>query len=91
MVLFQFTILRKKAMGLLNSFFWLMYGLALMDMVIFLPNFCGFILSIVQVVLCIVFSKKSEMLEETVDRSSLSFDELHASVGEEDDRNMELL
>ena len=41
-------------MGLLNSFFWSVYGLAILDMIQFIPNFSGFVLSIIQLILCIV-------------------------------------
>lgn len=52
-------------MGVLNSFFWMVYGLALKDMVIFLPNFCGFLLSMFQILLCLVFprSKYDEQVQ----------------------------
>jgi len=43
---------RTMVMGLLNSFFWLCYGIALMDMIIFFPNVTGFILGIIQLTLC---------------------------------------
>ncbi len=45
-------------MGLLNSSFWLGYGIGLMDMVIFIPNMCGFLLSVVQIILCVIFPKR---------------------------------
>ena len=49
---------RTMRLSLFNSFFWLVYGVALMDIVIFLPNACGFALGVVQLVLCVVFSSK---------------------------------
>lgn len=62
-------------MGVLNSFFWLVYGLALRDMVIFLPNFSGFLLSMVQICLCLVFPRAKQredvqMSEQLVDNSN---------------------
>lgn len=48
---------RTLLMGLLNSFFWLCYGIALMDMVIFVPNVCGFVLAIFQLILCICYPR----------------------------------
>ena len=50
-------ILLLLAMGVLNSLFWLVYGFALKDLVIFLPNFCGFLLSLFQILLCLVFPR----------------------------------
>ena len=38
-----------------NTFFWLIYGMAIMDFFIFIPNLCGFILGIIQVALCIKY------------------------------------
>ena len=48
-------------MSLFNSFFWLAYGLAIMDMVIFVPNACGFLLGAIQSILCGVFSSQLEI------------------------------
>jgi solute carrier family 50 (sugar transporter) len=48
---------RTMSMGLLNSFFWMCYGIALTDIVIFFPNFCGFVLSLVQFVLCLLYKR----------------------------------
>jgi len=48
----------QTVMGLLNSFFWLCYGIALMDMIIFFPNATGFLLGIIQLVLCTLFPNK---------------------------------
>ena len=64
-------------MAVLNSFFWLVYGLALLDMVIFLPNFCGFLLSVVQMLLCLVFPRvkhgdQVQMTEQLVDNNTES-------------------
>ena len=82
-------------MGLLNSFFWLVYGLALLDMVIFIPNFCGFVLSIAQVGLCLIFSKKGEdeqITEQLVDDDGSSpYDESNSNEAVVDDRSLELL
>mmetsp|Transcript_15953 Transcript_15953/g.19476 ORF Transcript_15953/g.19476 Transcript_15953/m.19476 type:complete len:336 (-) Transcript_15953:1188-2195(-) len=50
---------KTLAMGLLNSFFWLAYGLALNDMIIFTPNGCGFFLSILQLILCLIFPRNN--------------------------------
>ena len=63
-------------MGTLNAFFWLVYGLALMDMVIFLPNFCGFLLSMFQILLCVIFPRaeygdQQQMTEQLVDDANL--------------------
>lgn len=52
---------RTMIMSLFNSFFWLAYGVALMDIVIFLPNACGFILGVVQLLLCVVFSNEVDV------------------------------
>ena len=80
-------------MGFLNSFFWLVYGLALMDIVIFAPNFAGFILSIVQIVLCFVFSSETsedeEMSEQLVDSNSVTSET--GSNGNEDIQGLEIL
>lgn len=54
---------RTMVMGLLNSFFWLCYGIALMDMIIFFPNACGFLLGMVQLILCALFPKKSCLVD----------------------------
>jgi solute carrier family 50 protein (sugar transporter) len=51
---------RTMIMSLFNSFFWLAYGIALMDIIILLPNACGFALGIVQLLLCTIFSDKVE-------------------------------
>jgi len=52
------SIHRKTlATGFLNSFFWLAYGIALMDMVILVPNASGFLLSVIQIILCIAFPR----------------------------------
>ena len=48
-------------MSLLNSFFWLSYGIAIRDEVICIPNASGFFLGVVQLVLCVVFSNESEI------------------------------
>ncbi len=48
-------------MSLLNSFFWLSYGIAIRDEVICIPNASGFFLGVIQFVLCVVFSKESEI------------------------------
>lgn len=79
-------------MGLLNSFFWLVYGLALSDLVIFTPNFCGFILSIIQLILCGVFSSKIDhdgpMSEQLVEEDSTSFGDQNVV---RSDNNLEML
>ena len=43
--------------GLLNAFFWSSYGLSIMDMVIFVPNACGFLLAALQLLLCICYPR----------------------------------
>ena len=48
-----------SATSLFNTTFWLVYALAIFDMVIFVPNVCGFVLNIVTLFLCIIFSDKS--------------------------------
>jgi len=52
---------RTMVMSLLNSFFWLAYGMAIKDMVIFFPNASGFLLGFIQLILCVVFSDKTEI------------------------------
>ena len=52
---------RTMIMSMLNSFFWLAYGIALMDVIIFLPNACGFILGVVQLLLCVIFTDKVDV------------------------------
>ena len=46
-------------MVIFNTFFWLIYGLAIMDLFIFIPNLGGFILGIIQVVLCLKYPPSS--------------------------------
>jgi len=62
-------------MGLLNSFFWMVYGFALSNVVIFIPNFSGFMLSVIQLLLCIIFSDHrshhDSMSELLVDENDL--------------------
>jgi hypothetical protein len=55
------TFLVGIVMSLLNSFFWLAYGMAIKDMVIFFPNASGFLLGFIQLILCVVFSDKTEI------------------------------
>ena len=47
-------------MSLLNTSFWVVYALAIFDMVLFVPNVCGFALNVVTLLLCIIFSNKSK-------------------------------
>jgi solute carrier family 50 protein (sugar transporter) len=55
---------RTMFMGLLNSFFWMCYGIALRDIVIFFPNFSGFVLSVVQFALCVWFKRDVDPILE---------------------------
>lgn len=55
---------RTMIMSLFNSFFWLGYGVALMDAVIFIPNACGFALGIIQFLLCMIFSRDNIGVDE---------------------------
>lgn len=43
--------------GLFNAFFWSSYGLAILDMVIFVPNACGFLLAAFQLLLCLCYPR----------------------------------
>jgi hypothetical protein len=54
-------------MGLFNSFFWLCYGIALMDRIIFFPNVTGFMLGIIQLALCLCFPSHSSQLVRDAD------------------------
>lgn len=58
---------RTMVMGLFNSFFWLCYGIALMDMIIFFPNITGFMLGIIQVALCTFFPRSQLLLVRDAD------------------------
>lgn len=45
---------------LLNSFFWTVYGIAILDIWIAVPNGIGLGLSLVQFILCLVFKQKED-------------------------------
>mmetsp|Transcript_11238 Transcript_11238/g.13298 ORF Transcript_11238/g.13298 Transcript_11238/m.13298 type:complete len:290 (-) Transcript_11238:246-1115(-) len=51
---------RTLAMTLLNSFFWGSYGVGVMDMWILVPNLCGVILGLIQLMLCCIFSRTAD-------------------------------
>jgi len=48
---------RTLAMTLFNTFFWSFYGIGVMDMWILVPNVCGLLLALFQLVLCCIFPK----------------------------------
>jgi solute carrier family 50 protein (sugar transporter) len=75
---------RTMIMSLFNSFFWLVYGVALMDIVIFLPNACGFAMGVVQLVLCVVFSSKVDVraYDSNANAEERLVGEDRASIGE---------
>ena len=62
---------RTMSMGLLNSFFWMCYGIALTDIVIFFPNFSGFVLSLVQFVLCLLYKRDVGPIREEYETNDL--------------------
>jgi solute carrier family 50 protein (sugar transporter) len=82
-------------MGLLNSFFWLVYGISLWDMVIFIPNFCGFLLSVVQLILCFIFSNNvnydEQLSEQLVEDNSITCDDDSSLVTSRNNNNLEML
>ena len=82
-------------MGFLNAFFWMVYGLAVTDMVIFLPNGCGFLLSVIQVILCVVYKSKIDIddadgnvEEQLVDDAAGTSDRGLNSGGDTEDREL---
>lgn len=59
---------KTMIMSLFNSFFWMCYGIALSDLVIFVPNLIGFGLSILQMGLCMWYKNNVEQKTETTDK-----------------------
>jgi solute carrier family 50 protein (sugar transporter) len=82
---------RTMFMGLLNSFFWMCYGIALKDIVIFFPNFSGFVLSIVQIALCVMYKRDVDPIlieqQETLTSQQLDDDETSSDQFEESNEN----
>jgi len=65
------SIHRKTvATGALNSIFWSLYGLAVDDLIIFIPNFCGIVLSVIQTVLCLIFPRKRNISHNQQDEAN---------------------
>lgn len=56
-------------MNIVNTFFWILYGLAINDPVIYVPNIIGFVLGLIQALLCILYPTTNERrrLEEAND------------------------
>lgn len=54
-----------------NTIFWLVYGVARMDPIIFLPNGLGLILGVVMMVLCILYPKNDALNDETNSEENL--------------------
>jgi len=54
-------------MTLGNAFFWLSYGFGVMDYAIFVPNACGLILGLIQLVFCFIFPRTDCDAESSVE------------------------
>ena len=70
-------------MTVFNTFFWLSYGAAIKDIMIFFPNASGFILALVQLLLCLIFPQTSEIDIGTNAREQLMNNEEDDGDGED--------
>jgi len=57
---------RTLVMTILNTLFWLSYGFGIMDMWILVPNACGLLLALIQLLLCCIFPRPDNSDESSV-------------------------
>ncbi|VWU53390.1 MtN3-like protein [Hepatocystis sp. ex Piliocolobus tephrosceles] len=73
------VILSLQATSLVCSFLWLIYGLTLKDGFIILPNLCGFILSLLQLILIFIYSNNKNIKNFSID-SEIDNEARHSNI-----------